>query len=59
MKTITHYLALCAAILTIATTAPATAEQRLSPGIWTNTEDAYFAAEEGRGPPDEMAFEIA
>ncbi|MEM9500534.1 MAG: hypothetical protein AAF941_01690 [Pseudomonadota bacterium] len=37
---------------------PAIAEDSLPPGIWTNTEDAYFAEEEGRKKPDAYAFEV-
>ncbi|MEE4154805.1 MAG: hypothetical protein V2I27_11650 [Erythrobacter sp.] len=28
------------------------------PGIWTNTEDAYFAQEEGRAQPEEIMIEV-
>ena len=45
--------------LTLATIPdPALAEDRLSPGIWTNTEDEYFANEEGREKPDWVGFRI-
>lgn len=37
----------------------ARAEDRLAPGIWTNTEDAYFAEEEGRTRPDPALVEVA
>ena len=37
---------------------PGYAETRLEPGIWTNTEDAYFAEEEGREQSEWMGFEI-
>ena len=30
-----------------------------APGIWTNAEDAYFAAEEGRPQPRDIALEVA
>lgn len=36
----------------------AVAEDRLAPGIWTNTEDEYFAEEEGRAKPAWVGFEI-
>ncbi|WFL76387.1 hypothetical protein P7228_10295 [Altererythrobacter arenosus] len=38
---------------------PLAAEDRLSPGIWTNTEDEYFAEEEGRDRPEWVGFELA
>ncbi|GAB4481083.1 MAG: hypothetical protein OHK0018_12490 [Erythrobacter tepidarius] len=34
------------------------AEDRLAPGIWTNTEDAYFAEEEGRERPEPVLIEV-
>ncbi|MBV7265197.1 hypothetical protein [Erythrobacter ani] len=37
---------------------PSMAEERLPPGIWTNTEDSYFAEEEGREKPDGWGFEV-
>lgn len=55
MRRIGRYLAFCAMLLA----SPALAEDRLEPGIWTNAEDAYFAGEEGRPQPRDMAFEIA
>ena len=36
----------------------AEAEDRLAPGIWTNTEDAYFAEEEGRARPEPVLIEV-
>ena len=36
----------------------AQAQDRPPPGIWTNTEDAYFAEEEGRETPDWIGLEI-
>ena len=38
--------------------APALAETPLPEGIWTNTEDAYFAEEEGREQADWIAIEV-
>ncbi|NVE95621.1 hypothetical protein [Altererythrobacter lutimaris] len=38
---------------------PAQAETRLEPGIWTNTEDVYFAEEEGRERAEWRAYEIS
>jgi hypothetical protein len=37
----------------------ALAQDRLPPGIWTNTEDVYFAKEEGRKKAEETSFEVA
>ncbi len=34
------------------------AQDRLPAGIWTNTEDAYFAEEEGRSQPDPVMLEV-
>ncbi|HSJ77907.1 MAG TPA: hypothetical protein VK913_04140, partial [Erythrobacter sp.] len=48
---------LAAAFVLIAPVA-AQAQVALPVGIWTNTEDAYFAAEEGRPPPDPVRLEI-
>lgn len=36
----------------------AAAQEVLPAGIWTNTEDAYFAEEEGRPRPEPMFFEV-
>lgn len=36
----------------------AQAQDTLPAGIWTNTEDVYFAAEEGRPPPDPVLVEV-
>ncbi|WP_298468617.1 hypothetical protein [uncultured Erythrobacter sp.] len=36
---------------------PVMAQDALPAGIWTNTEDEYFAEEEGREKPDWAAFE--
>lgn len=36
----------------------AEAEDRLASGIWTNTEDAYFAEEEGRARPEPVLIEV-
>lgn len=38
---------------------PAVAEHSLPPGIWTNTEDAHFAGEEGRAQPEVVMLEVA
>ncbi|MEE4337500.1 hypothetical protein [Erythrobacter sp.] len=48
-----------AALIALVAAAPAFAEDRLAPGIWTNTEDSYFAEEEGRERAPDLAFEIA
>jgi len=48
-----------AALIAFIAAAPALAEDRLAPGIWSNAEDAYFAREEGRERAGDMAFEIA
>lgn len=47
-------MAACAALAT-----PLAAQDRLPPGIWTNTEDEYFAEEEGREKPEWVAFETS
>lgn len=44
--------------LAVAFASPASSEDRLTPGIWTNTEDAYFAEEEDRTQPEWVGFEI-
>jgi len=36
----------------------AAAQEVLPAGIWTNTEDAYFAEEEGRPRPEPLFFEV-
>jgi hypothetical protein len=41
------------------TAQPLAAQVTLPPGVWTNTEDAYFAAEEGRAQPAWLAYEVA
>ncbi|MFM7377541.1 MAG: hypothetical protein ACKO1O_05335 [Erythrobacter sp.] len=38
---------------------PLAAQDRLPAGIWTNTEDAYFAEEEGRTRPEPLLIEVA
>lgn len=48
-----------AALAALFAAAPALAEDRLAPGIWTNTEDTYFAKEEGRERAPDRLFEIA
>jgi hypothetical protein len=35
------------------------AQDTMPAGIWTNTEDSYFAEEEGRPRPEPMFFEIS
>lgn len=44
------------ALVSIAT--PALAGDSLPAGIWTNTEDAYFAEEEGRERPEPIMIEV-
>ncbi len=51
-------LASILALLALTAAAPAISEDRLPPGIWTNTEDVYFAEEEGRTRHTDMAFEV-
>lgn len=51
-------LVLPALILCAVAAHPARAEDRLTPGIWTNTEDGYFAEEEGRVQPDPVLIEV-
>lgn len=41
-----------------ALSAPLAAQDALPPGVWTNTEDAYFAAEEGRERPETAMIEV-
>lgn len=48
---------LVAATLVIA--APAFAQEQLPTGIWTNTEDVYFAEEEGRERSAEVMLEVS
>ncbi len=50
-------LSLASAALVMAS--PAAAQDELPPGIWTNTEDVYFASEEGREAHAEVALEVA
>lgn len=40
-------------------TGSAAAQDGPQPGIWTNTEDQYFAQDEGRERPDWLAVELA
>ena len=47
-----------AVALTFGASAQGAAEDRLAPGIWTNTEDVYFAEEEGRERADWVGLEI-
>ncbi|MHA7819796.1 MAG: YybH family protein [Erythrobacter sp.] len=44
---------------TLLTAAPALGQTELPLGIWTNTEDVYFAEEEGRERSDEVMLEVA
>jgi ketosteroid isomerase-like protein len=51
----------CRLVATLSLIAPAAAQSdngSLAPGIWTNTEDASFAAEEGRAQPDPVLIEV-
>lgn len=54
MKGLSKLLAMAA--LTIS--APALAQIPLSPGVWTNTEDIYFAEEEGREKAPEVMLQV-
>ncbi|MDJ0977649.1 MAG: nuclear transport factor 2 family protein [Erythrobacter sp.] len=56
MSTLTRTITVSFAL---AASAPTLAEDRLSPGIWTNTEDTHFAKEEGREKADWVALEVA
>jgi hypothetical protein len=38
---------------------PVSAQETLPPGIWTNTEDVYFAEEEGRERSVDVMIEVA
>ncbi|QYO64959.1 hypothetical protein [Leptolyngbya sp. 7M] len=53
---IPHLLRIPAFALAV-TASPLGAQNALPPGVWTNTEDAYFAEEEGRQTPEWRAFE--
>jgi len=46
------------ALAALAMALPLAAQERPEEGIWTNTEDAYFAEEEGRATPDWVALEV-
>lgn len=50
---------LLASLCVLAFAAPAQAETRLGAGIWTNTEDVYFAEEEGREKAEWKGFEVS
>lgn len=39
--------------------APTAASNSLEPGVWTNTEDVYFAEEEGREKAPEVMLEVS
>ncbi|QUL36953.1 hypothetical protein [Erythrobacter sp. JK5] len=47
------------ALALLAFAAPAIAQDSLPPGIWTNTEDVYFAEEEGRERHAWVGYEVA
>lgn len=47
------------ASLALLISAPAFAQDQLPPGIWTNTEDVYFAEEEGREKAETAMYEVA
>ncbi len=49
---------LLASVAALSLAIPARAENQLEPGIWTNTEDVYFAEEEGRERSEWRGFEI-
>ncbi len=49
---------LIAATAFIASSGPSLAQEALPEGIWTNTEDEYFAEAEGRPKPEWRAFEV-
>ncbi len=48
----------CAFACALATPALAAAQGPLPAGIWTNTEDAYFAEEEGRPRPAPVMIDV-
>ncbi len=47
------------ALAALITGAPVAAQDLLPPGIWTNTEDVYFAEEEGREKHHDVMIEVA
>lgn len=47
------------ALAALLVSAPALSQNPLSPGIWTNSEDVYFAEEEGREKSEAVMLEIA
>lgn len=51
--------ALPIALLALCFSAPTLAQSELPPGIWTNTEDVYFAEEEGREKAEDVLIEVA
>lgn len=53
-----HGTKLIAAAALALSSASAFAEESLPEGIWTNTEDEYFAEEEGRERPEWVALEV-
>lgn len=52
------FLRLVAAFALIAPAAARADDHALAPGIWTNTEDAQFAEEEGRTRPDPVLIAV-
>lgn len=46
------------ALAALALSAPANAQETLPAGVWTNTEDVYFAEEEGREKSDDVMLEV-
>jgi len=54
MQKLSRLIAAGAALLVT----PALASDTLTPGIWTNTEDAYFAEEEDREEADWVGIEV-
>lgn len=55
MTTFARFVALAAFVSAV----PALGQDQLPPGIWTNTEDVYFAQEEGRERHAEVMLEVA
>lgn len=58
MRNISALLALAFFAPVALMAAPVKDHDMPAPGIWTNTEDEYFAEEEGRDRPDWLAYEI-
>lgn len=53
-----HHYRTLAAVFLLAAPVAAAAQGTLPAGIWTNTEDAYFAEEEGREKPAAVMIEV-